>query len=495
MKILVTNLPGVQVDDQGNIRHFAKAGSRWPMTIGQTKSVDYYAFPFWLAYTTALLKRDTNHQIQGLDGVVTDCDQQEYFEKVERFSPNVIIVELTTISIDQDIQNLSSMKEAFNCVIIATGNYPTAKHKAILREYPCIDYCIRGEYEYVALDLVHVLDGKKNVQEIQGISYRSDDGSVKINPDRPLSKTDYANLPWPDREDFPATLYPDFAIYAPCVTMTASRGCPAKCVFCQERHIMYNSGAYRIRAPKDVVDEMVYIRDHFQARQIYFDDMTLVVNNDYTQAVCEEIIKQKLGIPWTCMGDVMFVKPETLRLMAKAGCIGMKFGVESADADILKTIGKPLNIKKAKEMVALCKDLGIRTHATYMIGLPGETEETIQKTYDCMLELNTFTSQIAKAVPYPGTPFYQWATEGNYLNVDQLSDLDGMGKSVMEYPELSGERMDSWYEKFSKTIARQKLKNFIGNPQSSFSILKEFVRHKGMKKTFDSIYTVVERTV
>lgn len=493
MKILATNLSGVKKEENGDIKHYAKAGSRWPMVIGKTKSVDYYPFPFWLAYTSALLKRDVQAVIKGLDGVVLDLDNNQYLEEIKKINPDLLITELTTISLKDDLGALKKIKETTGAKIAVAGNYPTIEHKRLLRENSFIDFVLRKEYEITAKELAESLIFNKPMKNISGLSYR-DGENIIANEDRPLLENlDF--LPYPDRDDFPASLYPDFAIYSPCINLVASRGCPGGCVYCQERHIMYNSPLYRRRDPKKVVDEMEFCIKKFGARQFYFDDQSFTVINSYTQAICQEIIDRKIKIPWTCMGDAMWVSKETLDKMAQAYCIGMKFGVESANEKILKMIGKPLDLKKLEQTVKWCKQLGIRTHATFIVGLPGATKEIVLQDMKFLDELKPFTAQAALAVPYPGTPFYKWAEENNYLITKDLSKYDGMGQSVLNYPNLSKREMEGLHEIFLKKVSRQKLIHFVFSPISSFSIIMEILKRKGIKSLFNSILTVIKRAI
>jgi len=493
MKILITNLPGVKQDQSGQTKHFAKAGSRWPMIIGKTKSVDYYPFPFWLAYTSALIKRDTKAEVKGLDGVVKDMDEEEYLKNIKEFSPHLLITELTTISLEEDLNLLKNIKEKIGTKIVLVGNYPTVEDEKLLAENDFIDFILRQEYEITAKELVDALMNNKSLNNILGLSYKINNQIIK-NEERPLLQ-DLDYLPYPDREDFPASLYPDFTIYSPCINLIASRGCPGGCIYCQERHIMYNSPMYRKRNPAKIVDEMQYLKEKYGARQFYFDDQSFTVNNEYTQEICQEIIKRKINIPWTCMGDAMFVKQETLELMAKAGCIGMKFGVESSDPQILKTIDKPFSPERAKEVVKWCKKSGIRTHATFIVGLPGSTKETVERDMRYLDELRPFTAQVAIATPYPGTPFYKWAQENGYLITSDLSQYDGMGQSVISYPHFPKEEIEKIYKKFLKKVSRQKLSHFLMSPRSSFSIMREVSRKKGVKSLLNSIATVVRRAI
>ncbi len=533
MKVLVANLPGVKQNKDGSVKHYVKAGSRWPMTVGNSKSVDYYPFPFWLSYTSALLKRDTQAQIKGIDGVVYDMDAEDFLECVKEFKPDLLITELVILTLEDDLETLKKIKREVGTKIAVGGNYPTTESKSLLMQYDFIDFVFFGEYEFTAKELVEsllsnsklapsqhqevnydisppceggdkevvikprrnalVIEQSPKLDNIKGLVYRTNDGTVKQNSPRELIDLDL--LPFPDRTDFPATIYPDFTLYSPCINIIATRGCPSGCVYCQERHILYNSPKYRMRKPGNVVNEMEYCIKEFGARQFYFDDMSLVVNNKYTQNLCREIIQRGIKVPWTCMGDAMYVTYETLKIMGEAGCIGMKFGVESANPEILKRIGKPLDLEKAKQVVRWCKEFGIRTHATFCLGLPGETIDSIKKTMAYMEELCADTAQVSKAVPYPGTPMYQWAKENGYLITNNFSLYDGASGAILKYNKLSNDELDKWYEIFCKKVNRQKLLKYISEPFQSLSIIKQMLKEKGFFSILRSIKIFVGRAI
>jgi radical SAM superfamily enzyme YgiQ (UPF0313 family) len=492
MNVLFANLAGVKVDPDGAVRHFIKAGSRWPMTIGYAKSVDYYPFPFWMAYALALCKRDTAAACSGLDGVVMDLTDAEMLVAVKDRRPDLIVTELAALTLADDLKFLETVKRDTGCKVLVAGNHATVAAAALLAENPCLDFAARGEYEMIVKDVVEaLLAGKDDFAAIAGLAYRHGD-DVVVNPRRELLD-DLDSLPFPDREDFPATIYPDFTLYSPCINIISSRGCPCGCVYCQERHIMYASPRYRVRDPRKVVEEMEYCVKRFGARQFYFDDQSFVVKKAHVLGICREIKARGLRVPWTVMGDAMFVDRETLAAMADAGCIGMKFGVESADPAILKTIGKPLDLDRCRQVVRWCRELGIRTHATFCLGLPGETEATIRKSLAFMETLEADTAQVSKAVPYPGTPMYAWAEQHGYLAAKDLTSFDGMGASVVGYPDLSAADIDRWYTLFSRRVARKKLFKYICEPGQSLSILLEMGRRKGLASVLKSAWTFVMR--
>ncbi|MFH2058548.1 MAG: radical SAM protein [Pseudomonadota bacterium] len=467
------------------------------MTIGSTKSVDYYPFPFWLAYTTSLLKRDLPAVVTGIDGVVHDMTAEEFFNKIWKIKPDVLLTELTTISLRADLELLKRIKEDLGSIIIIAGNYATAVSRELLIQNLFIDFILVGEYEITAKELLNCLidSGLDKLSNIKGIAYRSsDNNSIIVNESRGLL-TDLNELPFPDREDFPATIYPDFTLYSPCISIISSRGCPAGCIYCNERHVLYNSPKYRMRNPSSVVDEMEYCIQKYGAKQFYFDDQSFVVNQKHVHDICSELINRNIIIPWTCMGDAMFSDYEMLKIMARAGCIGMKFGVESAVPEILKNIHKPLKLKQVEKVVEWCGELGIRTHATFCLGLPGETASTVQESMAFMEKINIDTAQVSKAIPYPGTPMYDWAKKNNYLTTSDLEAFDGAGKAILNYPDFSNRELDRWYEIFYKKVSRKKLFKYLKEPIQSFSIVQEMWRRKGFFSVIRSISTFINRGI
>ncbi|MBF0522862.1 MAG: radical SAM protein [Candidatus Omnitrophica bacterium] len=493
MKIVLANLSGVQKLSDGRIRHFVKAGSRWPMTIGYAKHVDYYPFPFYLAYATALLKKTFGPaDVEGIDGVANDYDEEELFKEIEKRRPEIFIAEVTLITLKDDLAFIKKVKDKLQCVVIVVGVYVSSFQEKVLESNPSIDYAIYGEYELSLKELVDGIITKRDLKQIPGIILR-DKGAIVKHPQR-AAISDLNLLPFPDRKNFPISMYADFSMHFPCVSIMASRGCPAGCVYCVERHVTYASGKYRMRDYRSVVDEMEECKRSYGAKQFYFDDQSFVVNKEYVTKLCEEMKRRNLNVPWTCMGDAMFLDYETLKMMAAAGCIGMKFGVESANAEILKGIHKPLNVEKSKEVARWCRNLGIMTHATFCIGLPDETEETIQETIDLIKNLDVDSAQVSKAVPYPGTPFYDWAKSKGYLVTNDLDLYDGMAKSVLSYPNLPAARIDFWYEKISKMVSRKKLLHYLKHPFSSISMIFYMFKKNGWKMSVQSMATFLKRS-
>jgi len=177
-------------------------------------------------------------------------------------------------------------------------------------------------------------------------------------------------------------------------------------------------------------------------------------------------------------------KYETLKKMKEAGCISVKFGVESADKRILKNIRKAFTPEDARRMVRDCKKLGIYTHATYMFGLPGETETSIEKTVEFFVKLKTDTAQFSAATPYPGTDFYKMCKENGWLVTDDWTKYDGSDSSVVSYPQCSKEMIEEAITKAKKKLFMTVLKN----PKVLTSYVVGTYRSKGLNAVFKNAF-------
>ncbi|MEM2960618.1 MAG: radical SAM protein [Candidatus Bathyarchaeia archaeon] len=485
MKILVANPPGLKVNADGTYTRYIKAGSRWSMSVGkkivENKMPAYLPFPFFLAYTSSLLKSQKIAEVKGVDGVALGLSDERFLDFVRAYSPDLLVIETPTVTIRDDLLLAKRVKDNTGARIVVTGFHVSALPKETMVQASWIDFCCIGEYEETVLELVQALEEDKPLGSVAGLVWR--DGSiVHTNPRRAL--IDVNTLPWPDREDFPPRRYRDFTFREPCVQIVSSRGCPSSCIFCQERWVLYNSPVYRRRDAKNVVDEMEFCIQRYGAKQFYFDDMSIVVSKKHVLEICNEILRRGLDIPWTCMGDAMYVDRETLLKMRSAGCIGMKYGVETANPEILAKIGKPLKLEKVREVNRWLKELGIWSHATFTMGLPGENRQHIEKTIKFALELASDSVQFSIAIPFPGTPFYKWADQQGYLLTKDWCMYDGSCSRVLSTPEISASALEELLMKANETWWRSRytgsLSYVIRNPIESLRMMMHRVHREGV---------------
>ena len=431
MKILLTNPPWVNTTEHYGIR----AGSRWPHVRMKKEQLNYFPFPFFMAYACSLLK-ENGFDVRILDCIAEEIDDTGFFNFLETNCPDLVLLETSTPSIYNDLCLAEKIKKKTNCITVLCGQHATALPEEVLAN-TFVDYVLIGEYEEVLLNLVRRLEAGEDVRDLRGVGLRLD-GVTVVNPRADLIM-DLDALPYPERDSLPMRKYNDpFCKHAPNVQMISSRGCPYKCIFCLEPHVWYGKPNYRIRSTEAVVREMEFLVKKYFAREIYFDDSSFSVNQDRVIKICDEILERNFSVSWSCMADAN-LQENTLIKMKKAGCVAIKFGVESADPTILKNINKHINLKDVQRVVQLCRKIGLECHATYVFGLPGETKETISRTIDFAFALGSDTAQFSVALPYPGTEFYRIAKQNNWLTTDNYSKYNGCYDSIIRYPGLEND--------------------------------------------------------
>ncbi|MEM5871811.1 MAG: radical SAM protein [Candidatus Aenigmatarchaeota archaeon] len=469
MKVLLANIPWSTQEGTYGVR----AGSRWAHTRRKdVQTINYYPFPFFLAYTTSILKKE-GIKAKLKDCIAEDLDENRFFKFVESEKFDVIIIETSTVSIKNDLIIAKKLKE-ITPYIVFCGPHVSALHKEIMKENDFIDIIMYGEYDYTALDLIKALESGKDLKNVDGIVYRKK-GKIIVNKRRELIKN-LDELPYPERDDVPIYKYNEpFCKNIPNIQMITSRGCPYNCIYCLEPSVYYGRPNFRPRSPEKVVDEIEFLIKKYKPKEIYFDDSSFTIDQKRVKKICDLIITRGIEIKWSCMGDTK-VSFETLKKMKEAGCIGIKFGVESADPQILKNIRKQFTPYDAMRMVKNCKKLGIFTHSTYMFGLPGETKESIEKTIKFFIKLKTDTAQFSIATPYPGTDFYRLCEEKGWLLTKDWSKYDGSSCSVVSYPQCTSEIIE-------KAIIKAKKRLFVSvltNPRTLKSYVIASYKSQGL---------------
>jgi len=480
MKILLTIEPGDISEDK-----YLTFG-RW--AICNDNSTDYGPFPFRMAYTSALLEREIKDiQIFFLDPFLDRLNREQFINSVEAIAPDIIIMQVSPILWQRDKIILHHLKKNIkNIRIILCGNYPSAEPELCLNECPEIDMILTGEYMQSALDTVrNYITRSTDFSHIGGAVYKNSSGIIIRNTRAPLMPVD--SLPLPDRIRINPSRYRNFTIHHPTYQMLMSFGCPYNCIYCVERHVMYGNNQYRFRNPVNILDEMVYLQEHFGARQIWFDDDTATADKHALLEFCSLKIKRKVMLPFGIMGDLISFDEEMIRDLSHAGCICYAFGVESADAAVLKSIAKPIDINKIRYGVKLLKKYRIISHATFSFGHPGETPESMQRTFQFARNLGSDNAQFSIATPYPGTPFFKLAQKKGWIVEQDLSKYFGNLNAVVSYPQLKKEQIEktvlSFNERWSHIAARKRILVAFRYPLRALAK----IRHEGIFQTLQLI--------
>jgi radical SAM superfamily enzyme YgiQ (UPF0313 family) len=278
----------------------------------------------------------------------------------------------------------------------------------------------------------------KPLAEILGISYRKD-GQIVHNPDRPQVE-DLDALPWVTdiyKRDMDVTRYNVPFLLHPYISLYSTRGCPAQCTFCLWPQTL-SGHAWRKRSTDDVAAEMAHAKELFpNVKEFFFDDDTFNIQKARTIELCAKL--KPLGLTWSCTSRVTTDR-ETLKAMREAGCRLLIVGYESGDPQILKNIKKGATVQRARDFTKDCHDLGLTIHGDFILGLPGETKESIRNTINFAKTLDVETIQVSIAHAYPGTEFYDYAKANGFITNDVfMADESGHQLAHIEYPGLPKE--------------------------------------------------------
>lgn len=422
---------------------FLKKFSRPQRSPAVTKSGTLY-YPMWLAYAAALADRE-GHSIDFIDAPAGGIDMDGLLSRMKGFPPGLIVVETSTPSIFNDIKTCERLREVFpEAFILLVGTHVSALPEETLRLSRSVDAVAIGEYDYTVKEIAEALGDKKDMRHVKGICLWKDDRIV-CNAKRPLID-DLDALP------FVSSIYKRFLrienyfnpnALSPMVTITTSRGCPFHCIFCVYPQTMMGH-KMRVRSVQNVVDEIEYIVKAFPAaKAIFFEDDTFTAIKQRCLDISQEIIRRGIKISWTAnaRADLDY---ETMQIMKKAGCRSFCVGFESGSQKLLDNIKKRVNTAKMVKFMEDAKKTGILIHGCFMVGHPGETQETMRQTLDLAKKLNPDTVQFYPIMVYPGTEAYAWYKEKNLISTDDFSRWitpAGLHNTVIRTDDLSSEEL------------------------------------------------------
>ncbi len=439
MKVVLANLPW-----KVNNRYGVRGGSRWPFTIEQEEGGrrNYVPFPFLLAYAASFLKKYGKEAVL-IDAVSEGIEEDLLMERVAGLTPDAIVIESSAPSFKNDVRIAEEIKRDHRDLnIIFVGPHVSSLPSETLSEHKAVDYVLIGEFEHALLCLVNFLEKRGPKDKIPGLAYR-ENGYIRINKGNSAVE-DINDLPWPERETLLMYKYNDgfCGLPKPNVQMSTSRGCPYKCMFCLWPQTMHNGHSYRKRKPEKVIDELAWLVEKYDFKAVYFDDDTFNIDRDHVLAICSEIKKRKIHVPWAAMARADLMDEEVLRCLSKSGLYAIKYGIESADEKILELCKKNMDLGRTRKVIKLTRDLGIKVHLTFCLGLPGENHQSIQKTTRFIEDVEPDSLQISFATPFPGTEYFDYIKDRGWLISNDWSDFDGNYKSVVRTQELSCKDME-----------------------------------------------------
>lgn len=353
--------------------------------------------PLGLAFLGAALE-ETGVDVKIADFVVTPYSKENLESILTDFTPDIVGVTSVTMTFDNAINVVRDVK-SFDSGIVTVMGGPHVSFCAeeTLKSYSDLDMVVIGEGDKTIVDLANAVRNSVNLDDIKGIVYRN--GSDIISTKHRETLADVNLLPMPARHLLPLQRYRALGM---AISMTTSRGCPFQCIFCVGRKMV--GAKVRYRDPDKVVDEIQYLAT-LGFSQINIADDLFTANKKHCIAICDEMIKRNIKIKWTSFARVDTVSEAVLSKMKAVGCTAVSFGIESANEQILKTIKKGITTDQVAEAVKMCVKTGIDPHASFILGLPGETHETLKETLDFAERMKEIGLSYGfhLLAPFPGT--------------------------------------------------------------------------------------------
>lgn len=437
------------------------AGSRYQAK----REIRSFWYPTWLAQPAALVPGS-----RLIDAPPAGIGMGPILEDVK--NRDLVIMHTSTPSFASDVRVARMLKETNpNLIIGMVGAKVAVQPDESLAKGEPVDFVARNEFDFT---IKEIAEGKP-LAEVDGITWRNEKGEIITNKDREIIE-DMDSLPFVTevyKRDLKIEDYFIGYLKHPYISIYTGRGCKSRCTFCLWPQTV-GGHRYRTRSPEHVAAEIRLAKQYFpQVKEFFFDDDTFTDDLPRAEAIAREL--GKMGITWSCNAKAN-VPYKTLKILRENGLRLLLVGYESGNQQILHNIKKGMRIEVAREFTRNCHELGIKIHGTFIVGLPGETRETIRETINFAKEINPHTLQVSLAAPYPGTFLHQQATEEGWLNESEaeLIDENGVQIAPLHYPHLSHQEIFNSVELFYK--------EFYLRPRKIASILNEMVRDRQMMK-------------
>ncbi len=442
------------------------AGSRYQAK----REIKSFWYPTWLAQPAALVPGskliDAPPARLGMEPVLAAAKQHE-----------LCVIHTSTPSFASDVKVAQALKDANPALKIGFVGAKVAVQPAeSLAAAPVIDFVARNEFDFTCLE---VAEGR-DFADVDGISYRDRRGEVVHNRDREILE-DMDKLPFVSdvyKRDLRIEDYFIGYLLHPYLSIYTGRGCKSRCTFCLWPQTV-GGHRYRVRSPEHVAAEIKQaMRDFPQVREFFFDDDTFTDNLPRAEAIAKEL--GKLGVTWSCNAKAN-VPRKTLEVLKANGLRLLLVGYESGNQQILHNIKKGLLVDVARKFTKDCHELGIKIHGTFILGLPGETKETIEQTIKYAVELNPHTMQVSLAAPYPGTYLYDQAVQNGWLDAANAELIDERGVQIapLHYPGILShteifDSVEAFYKRFY--FRAPKIASIVGEMVRSPQMMKRRLR-------------------
>ncbi len=422
--------------------------------------------PLGLTYMAAVLEQN-DIEVKIFDCPVCEIDHEKLKSELDSYQPTIIGIGAMTPIIESALKSANVAKQVCpDAKVVMGGPHATFADKQIISNEKDVDIIVRGEGEETLLELAKQSPELQKIGDIKGITFRKDNQVIR-SQDRPFIQ----NL---DALPLPAYKYLQMKRYRitgmKLLPIISSRGCPFQCSFCVASQMF--GARYRARSSKNVLDELEWLKNEYDAEGIAFQDDTLTFDKKRAIEICDGMIERKLKLPWGCSSRADVVTREILANMAKAGCDEICFGVESGCQRIRDSLKKKVTTEQCENAIKWAKEAGIFVTVSVILGYPGETKETLRESLDFVRQVEPDDVWLCHATPYLGTEL-RALVESNGWKMSEEWKLYNTMNPIFEDPLLPSkeiaEMRKNFYNKFygPRYIMRQALKGYVkGNMYS-----------------------------
>lgn len=377
--------------------------------------------PLGIAYVASNLIK-AGHKVD-----LVDCDAEDNYWKrtsylCRKFKPTLVGFYAMTWTFKQDVELLRKIKKILPKIKSVVGGPNVSAFPKESLEFSKFDFAVKGEGEITVVELIEAIEGRRKFNEVDGLIWRERNKIIQ-NKDRALIKN-LDTVSYPAWNLLPVNKYFDVFTKKPhFVTILATRGCPYRCTFCDRENRMGRN--WRMRSPENVVLEMKQVNEKYGISEFMFFDDNFIVNKKWVRDFCRLV--EPFGFLWEIRSRVDTVDLSLLMTMKKAGCYRIRYGMESADNQTLKTIKKDITVEQIRKCAQISHRAGIEIFAYFMLGLPGENEAKMEKTLKLAVEIDPDFVLFSKTILIPGSEMFDWAVSADLISKDYwLRFLQGL---------------------------------------------------------------------
>lgn len=405
--------------------------------------------PLGLAYVAGALRASGCGDVRILDAALSRNPLADIEQTTRDYAPNIVGITATSPLMKAALQAAGLVKGVDRRIATAIGGVHPTLFSEDVAGREGIDYVVFGEGERTMVELVRCVEQGRPPDGVQGVAFRRN-GAVVVNPGRALVQN-LDDLPFPAYDLLAVRKYSAPQVSrTPCISMCTSRGCPYRCIFCEAPTIFGRK--YRAYSPQRILEEILYLTGELQVREILFKDSEFTFDTARVEGLCDLLIQRNVKVAWSCNGRVGNVTLPLLRKMRRAGCRLVAYGVESGDQRILDTLRKQITIPDILETFEMSRAAGLKTVANFMIGNPGEDNESVENTAALARRLRCDYAAVSFLIPLPGSELHRMARENNWL-LDNYDPMDIRGDTcVMNATALTVEQLHEAYNKVVKSF-------------------------------------------